>query len=71
VQLCEHNLGGWNFFAVDHHVIDRNAASIVDHGDGIINVDCYLNLSGESRQRFIHGVVDNFINQVVQPHLSV
>src|SRR5579864_1159617 len=71
VQLGEHNLSGWNFFAIDHHVIDRNSASIIDHGDGVVDVDCHIDLSGISRQRFIHGVVNNFIDKMVKSHLSV
>ena len=71
MQLGQHHLRGRNFLAIDHHVVHGNSASVIDHGDGIIDVDCHIDLSGISCQRFIHGVVNNFINQMVKSHLSV
>src|SRR4029077_18855370 len=46
VQGGHHDLRGGNFFAVDVHVVDRNAASVVDYGDGVVEVDGDFDLIG-------------------------
>src|SRR5208337_2512153 len=37
VQSGHDDLCGGNFFAVDVHVVDGNAAAVVDYGDGVID----------------------------------
>ena len=39
VQLGHHDLRGGDFFAVDVHIVDGNAAPVIDYGDGVIEVD--------------------------------
>ena len=46
--------------------IDRNAAPVVAHGDNIARQNFHFNVGAIAGKRFVHGVVDNFINQVVQ-----
>ena len=46
VQRGHDDLRGGNFFAVDVHVVDGNAASVVDYGDGVIEVDGDFDLVG-------------------------
>ncbi len=62
VQRGHHDLRGGNFLAVDVHVIDGNAASIVDYGDGIVEMDGDFDLVGVSGQRFVDRVVDDFVD---------
>ena len=71
MQLGHHNLRGWNFFAVDVHRVDRNAAAVVDDRDGVVEVDGDFDLVGVSGERFVDGVVDDFIDQVMQSHSPV
>src|SRR5262249_1850800 len=71
VQLGEYHLGGGNFLAVDYHVVDRNAAAVVHDGNGVVDVDGDLDLGGKAGKGFVHGVVDDLVHQVVQPHLAV
>src|SRR5262249_52885990 len=71
MQLGEHHLRRINFFAVDNHVVDGNAAAVVHYGDGIVDMDGDVDFAGKLGQGFVHGVVDNFVDQVMQPHLTV
>ncbi len=70
VQRGHDDLRGGNFFAVDIHVVDRNAASVVDHGDGIVKVNGDFDLVGVSGERFVNGVVNDFVNEMMQTHFS-
>ena len=71
MQLGQHYLGGGDFLAVYDHVIYRDAAAIVHHSNGVVNVDGDLDAGGVTRQSFVHGIVHNLIDQVVQAHLTV
>jgi len=46
--------------------IDRNAAAVVLHGDGAVRVDGDVDFVAHPGKSLIDGVVDDFINQVVQ-----
>lgn len=46
--------------------IDRNASTVIDNGDRVILIDRDIDMSGESGQRLIDRVVDNFIDQMMQ-----
>src|SRR5205823_7126102 len=70
VQLGHDYLGGGNFFFVNHHVVHGDAAAVIDHGDGVINVDGDFDLVGEASQGFIYGVVHDFVDQVMQAQLA-
>ena len=63
VQGGHDNLGGGKCFAVfQSHVIDGNAAAVIHHGDGVIEVDGDFDLVGETGERFIDRVIDDFID---------
>src|SRR5436309_15503075 len=49
--------------------IDRNAASIVSNGDRSIHMDDHFDLRAKSREMFVNGVINDFVNQVMQPSL--
>ena len=71
VELGEDHLHRRHHLAVAHrHHVHGNAAAIVDHGDGVVDVDDDFDLLGVAGQRFIDGVIDHLIDQVVQAHLA-
>ena len=45
---------------------DRNSASVVLHGNGIIKVDGYVDAIAETGERLVHGVVHDLVHHVVQ-----
>ena len=59
-----------NLLAVDVHHVDGNAAAVVDHGDGVVDVNGDFDLVGMAGERFVDGVVHDFVDQVVQSHLA-
>ena len=67
VQLGHDNLGRRNSFLMD---VYWNAAPVVDNGDGVVDVNCDGDLGAVAGQGFVDGVIDNFVNQVVQAHLA-
>ena len=54
MQLGHDYLGGGNFFFVNHHVVHGDAAAVINHGDGVINVDGDFDLVGKASQGLIH-----------------
>ncbi len=68
VQLRHHHLRCRDaFFLVE---INRDAAAVVHHRHRVVVMNCDVDLRAVSRHGFIHGVVDNFVHQVVQPHFA-
>jgi hypothetical protein len=70
VQLGEDDLDGGHPFAVGDHVVDRNAAAVIDDGDGVVDVDGDIDARGVSAERLVDRVVDDLVDQVVQAHLA-
>ena len=66
MQRRHHYLRRGNFIAIDHHVVNRNTAPVVDHRDRIVEMDRDFNLRGESSESFVNGIVDDFVHQVMQ-----
>ena len=66
VQGGHDDLRSGNFFAVDIHVVDRNAAAVIDDGDGVVEMDGNFDLIGEAGERFVDRVIDDFIDEVMQ-----
>ena len=50
--------------------IHRDAAAVVDHRNGVVVVDGDRNFSTIARQSLVHRIVNDFIHQVVQAHLT-
>ena len=46
--------------------VDGNAAAVVGHGDGIAGVDRYGDVLAVARKRLVDGVIDDFVDQMVQ-----
>src|SRR3974390_1283245 len=50
--------------------VDRNAAAVVDDGNGVVGMNRDVDLVGKARHRFVNGIVDNFPYEVVQTHFA-
>ena len=70
MQHGHHDLRRRQTLAVHIHLVGGNAAAVVDHGDGVIDVNGDVDAIGKAGQRFVHGVVDDFVHQVMQSHLA-
>ena len=70
VQLGHYHLRGWHLFAVDLHRVHRDTAAVIDHSDGIIQVNCDFDLVGVAGERFVHRIVHHLVDQMVQSHLT-
>ena len=70
VQRGHHHLRRRNFLTVDHHVVDGNAAAIVNHRDGVVEVDGDFNLGGETGQGFVDGIIHHFIHEMMQTQFA-
>ena len=46
--------------------VGRNAAAVVDDGDGAVDVNGDVHLVAETSERLVDGVVDDFIDEVMQ-----
>ena len=50
--------------------IDRNTATVIDYRDRIVVVNDYVNFRGKTRHRFIYGIIDDFIYEMVQTRIT-
>ena len=58
-----HGSGGNAFFGMD---ANRNTPAVVHHADHIVRQDIHLDFGAVSSQRFVDGVIHDFIYQMVQ-----
>ena len=70
VKHSEDDLDGGHLFAVDDLVVDGDSAAVVDYRDGVVDVDGDIDAGGVAAEGFVDGVVDDFINKVMQTHLA-
>ncbi len=70
VEHGEDDLDGGHGDAVDGLVVDGDAAAVVDDGDGVVDVDGDVDAGGVAAERFVDGVVDDFVDEVVQALLA-
>ena len=68
VQLRHHHLRSRLLLALV--VVNGNPAAIVDDRDGIVAMDNHIHTGTMSGQRFVDGIVNNFVDEVVQSHLT-
>ncbi len=54
--------GGDAFLLVD---ADRNAAAVIFHGHRVIIADDHLDMGGIAGERFVDGIVDDLVDQMV------
>ena len=64
VQHRQHDFGGRLAAGV---LIDRDAAAVVDHRERSVDVDRDVDLIAEAGQRFVDRVVDDFVDEMMQP----
>ncbi len=64
MEHCQHHFECAFVFFLMH--VDGDASAVVDHGYGVVFVYGYLDMGAETGQGLVDGVVDNFVNQVVQ-----
>ena len=64
VQHGQHDLGR-RPAALVH--VGRNAAAVVDDRDRVVDVDGDVDLGGEPGQRFVDRVVDDLVDEMMQP----
>ena len=48
-------------------LVDRNATAVVDDSHRFVDVNRDVDLIAESRQRFVDGVVDDLVDEMMQP----
>src|SRR5439155_14166467 len=68
VQHGEHHFDGGLLLRLVN--VDGNAAAIVDHGDGVVDVDGDFDVLAVAREGFVDRVVDNFVDEMVQAALA-
>ncbi len=50
--------------------VHRNAAAIVDHGDGIVDVNRDVDFGAIPGQSFVHRVIDYFVDEMMQARFA-
>ncbi len=70
VEHGEDDLDGGHGHAVDGLVVDRDAAAVVDDGDGVVDVDGDVDAGGVAAEGLVDGVVDDLVDEVVQALLA-
>ena len=50
--------------------VDRDSASVILYGDGVVLVDSYLNILTEASHGFIDGIVYSFVDQMMKTFLA-
>ena len=71
VQLGEDHLHrGHHLSFADGHHVHGNAAAVIDHGDGVVDVDGDFNFLGIAGKGLVDRVVYYFVNKMVQSHLA-
>jgi hypothetical protein len=68
VQHGHHHFRRGPFFRGVH--VHGNAAAVVRHRDAIVLVHHYVDLVAKSGEGFVDRIVDDFPDEVVQPHLA-
>ena len=67
VEHRQHDFGGRLAALV---LIDRDAAAVVDDGHRAVDVDRDVDLIAEAGQRLVDRVVDDFVDEMMQPRRS-
>ncbi len=68
VQHGHHNFGCGLFFCRVH--VHGNAAAVVNHGDAVVVMHQHVDLVAVAGHRFVHGVVGNFPDEMMQSHFT-
>jgi hypothetical protein len=63
VQFGQYDFGRRNLFS--RMDVNRNAATVIDHRDAIIDVNGDLNRVAMADKRFIDRVIDDFVDEMM------
>ena len=67
MQLGQHHLQRRHPLPAGNiHLVHRDPPAIVGHGDGIIDMNGDFDPGCVAGQRFIDGIIDHFVDQVVE-----
>ncbi len=68
MELGKNDLNGGHPLAViEDFLVDRNAAAVVNDGDGVVDVDGDFDVRGVAGQG-LDGVVDDFVDEMMESH---
>ena len=67
VEHRQHHFGRRTAALVE---VDRNAAAVVDHGHGVVDVDRDVDLVAVAGERLVYRVVDDLVDEVMQARRS-
>src|SRR5262245_52104580 len=67
MQFRKHDLGGGNTFCGMN--VDRDPATVVAYSDAVVDMDRNIDLIAMTGQRFVNGVVDDLVNQMMETAL--
>ena len=60
MQLRHHDLRRRELLVVDNHLVHGNTATVIDHGNRVVDVNGDLNLVGISGERLVNRIVNDF-----------
>ena len=63
MKFGQHDFRGRNFFS--RMDINGDAATVINHGDAVVDVNSNFDVIAMSGERFVDGVIDNFIDQMM------
>ena len=52
------------------HLVDRNAAAVIDDSDRVVEVNDGIDARCMAGKRFVDRIVDNLVDQMMQSHLA-
>src|SRR5262245_3963308 len=67
MQFGKHDLGSGNTFRRMN--IDRDPATVVAYSDAVVDMDRDIDLIAMTDQRFVNGVVDDLVDQMMKTPL--
>src|SRR5260370_25946024 len=66
----QYDLGRCDFLAVHDNVVNWDTTADINNGDRVIDGDGDDDLGGETGQRFVDCVVDDFVEQMLQANIT-
>ena len=70
MQRRHHHLRRRNLLPVNVHIVHGNPPPIIYDSYAVVDVDGHFDFCGEAGEGFIDGVVDYFIDEVVQAEVA-
>ena len=70
MQFGHDDLRSRDLFAVNVHRIHGDTAPVVDDSNRVVDVNSNFDLVRVTRERFVDGIVDYLVHQMVQPEFA-